>query len=197
MQSKDKLSGNQSLGDSILNTTIDVFNEKGMKFTMDDIAKSLSISKKTIYTVFTDKNELMFAMVDYVFDSIKAAENKIILDDSIDLREKIKRVLGVMPEGYRDIDFSKLFILKDKYPKLYEKVEERLENGWEATIKLIEEGMQKGIVRNVSIPIIKMMLEASLEQFFQRDILIRNDMTYQEGLSKVVEIITEGMLISD
>ena len=36
----------------ILEGTIKAFNEKGLKFTMDDVAKILGMSKKTIYTVF-------------------------------------------------------------------------------------------------------------------------------------------------
>ena len=36
----------------ILEGTVKAFNEKGLKFTMDDVAKLLGISKKTIYTVF-------------------------------------------------------------------------------------------------------------------------------------------------
>ena len=39
----------------ILEATMKVFNKKGLKFTMDDIAEELSMSKKTIYTVFDNK----------------------------------------------------------------------------------------------------------------------------------------------
>ena len=48
------------LKEKILETTIKVFNKKGVKLTMDDIANELSMSKKTIYTVFKDKEEMCF-----------------------------------------------------------------------------------------------------------------------------------------
>ena len=51
----------------ILEGTLVVFNKKGLKFTMDDLAGQLGISKKTIYTVFRDKEELFLEMVDYLF----------------------------------------------------------------------------------------------------------------------------------
>ena len=38
--------------ENILDATSQVFNKKGLKCTMDDIALELSMSKKTIYTVF-------------------------------------------------------------------------------------------------------------------------------------------------
>jgi len=101
--------------------------------------------------------------------------------------------LGVMPEGYKDVDLRQLYILKDKFPKIYAKVEERLESGWEKTISLIEQGMEEGVIRRVSIPIVKLMMEAALEQFFQRDILVRSGLTYQEALDEVVDILVNGI----
>ena len=100
-----------------------------------------------------------------------------------------------MPEGYRDIDFRQLYLLKDKYPSIYAKVEKRLETGWENTIELLNRAREEGLIRRIDIPILKLMLEASIEQFFQRDILIRNGLTYQEALSEVVDILVEGIRI--
>ena len=96
------------LKEMILVGTMEVFNKKGIKFTMDDIAKSLTISKKTIYTVFTDKESLFLSMVDYLFDGIKKSEEEVLMDHNLNTLEKIKRILGVMPEGYKNIDFRQL-----------------------------------------------------------------------------------------
>lgn len=181
------------LREEILEGTLQVFNQKGLKFTMDDIAKRLQISKKTIYTVFRDKEELFLAMVDYLFDTIKESERKVVEDTSLTTLEKVRTILGVMPEGYREVDFRQLYLLKDKYPRIYRQVECRLETGWEPTISLIEQGIEEGVIRPVKIPILKMMMEAALEQFFQRDILIRNQLSYQQALQEVVEILVDGI----
>ena len=100
-----------------------------------------------------------------------------------------------MPETYSEIDFRQLYQLKDKYPKIYKKVEKRLETGWENTITLLEQGMKQGVIRKIHIPIVKMMLESTLEQFFQRDILVKNQISYQEALDEVVDILMEGIVI--
>ena len=179
----------------ILEGTIKAFNEKGLKFTMDDVAKILGMSKKTIYTVFRDKESMFLAMVDYMFDSIKESERQVLGDESFTTVEKIRRVLGVLPEGYKDIDFRQLYLLRDKYPKIYKRVEERLESGWETIIGLMEQGMEEGVIKRVDIPIVKLMLEAAIEQFFQRDILIRNQISYAQALDEVVEILVNGIAV--
>lgn len=183
------------LREEILAGTLQVFNQKGLKFTMDDIARGLQISKKTIYTVFQDKEELFLAMVDYLFDTIKESELQVVKDESLTTLEKVRTILGVLPEGYREVDFRQLYLLKDKYPRIYRQVECRLETGWEPTISLIEQGIEEGVIRPVKIPILKMMMEAALEQFFQRDILIRNRLTYQQALQEVVDILVDGITI--
>ena len=86
-----------------------IFNEKGLKFTMDDLAAILGMSKKTIYNVFSDKNSLFLDMVDYLFDTIKESEQKIVKDTSLSTIEKIRHILGVMPESYKEIDFEQLY----------------------------------------------------------------------------------------
>lgn len=181
------------LKENILEAAITVFNQKGLKFTMDDIAKQLSISKKTIYTVFQDKEALFLSLVEYIFDSIKESEQRILAASELTTLEKIRRILGVLPDGYKNVDFRQLYLLKDKYPKIYKQVELKLETGWEPTIALIEQGIQEGVIRPIPIVLVKTMLESAIEQFFRRDILLQNDLTYHEALDEVVHILVDGI----
>lgn len=179
----------------IIETTMRIFNEKGLKFTMDDIAMELTMSKKTIYKVFRDKESLFSQMVDYCFDKIKESESQILSDEQMSTVEKIRNILGVLPDSYKDIDFRKLYLLKDKYPKIYKRVEERLETGWENTIALIKQGMKEGVIRPVNVFVIKTMLEATIEQFIKRDVLITNQIAYSEALQETVHIIVDGIVV--
>lgn len=179
----------------ILEGTIKAFNENGLKFTMDDIASLLGISKKTIYTVFKSKEHLLLAMVDYVFYSIKESEAAIVKNTEMSTLGKIHAILGVLPEGYRDIDLKQMYLLKEKYPKIYSQVEKRLETGWEATMGLLEQGIKEGVIKPIKIPIFKMMLESALEQFFQREILVQNKISYTEALDEVVDILIGGIVL--
>ena len=181
----------------ILEGTLQAFRQKGLKFTMDDIAKLLGMSKKTIYTVFRDKEALFLAMVDYLFDSIKECERQIVENTDLTTIEKVRAILGVMPDVYKDIDFRQLYTLKEKYPTIYAQLEKRLETGWESTIQLLEKGMEEGVIRPVKIPILKTMLEATLEEFFQRDTLIRHQISYAEALDEVVEILMDGIEVHE
>jgi AcrR family transcriptional regulator len=174
-----------------------LFNRDGLKFTMDDLARELHISKKTIYKIIPDKKSLFNMMVDDIFDSIKQEEKNSLEDESSSTLEKLRRTLGAMPEEYYNINFQNLNVLKEKYPKIYAHVEQRLETGWEQTIELLEKAMEEGVIRRISIPIFKTMFQATIEQFFQRDVLIENQIPYQEALQEVVSIMIDGIVISE
>ena len=177
----------------ILAATVLVFNKKGIKFTMDDVAREAGMSKKTIYTVFSDKQELVYDMVDFCFDSIKESEERVMKNGGLSTLEKIQAILGVLPDGYKEIDFAQLYILRDKYPRIYTRVEERLESGWDTTIELLKRGMDEGVIKPVDTAIVKVMFEATLEQFFRRDVLVKNGISYSEALAEVVDIICNGI----
>ena len=187
---KEPLNERERLYEAVL----ELFNKKGIKFTMDDIAKELGISKKTIYTYCEDKETLFLETVDYCFDGIKEAELAVAGDDSLTTLQKLEKILGVMPDQYKDIDFGGMYMMRDKYPKIYRQVALRLESGWDVTISLIQKGIDEGVIRNFSIPIFKAMLESSLERFFQQNILYESRMTYQEGLEEVIHILMYGII---
>lgn len=179
----------------ILEGTIVLFNRSGLKFTMDELAALIHRSKKTIYVVFPDKATLLSSMADYVFQSIKETEKEIYSNPNLETVEKLRKLLGAMPEQYQTVDFRKLYVLKDKYPEVYQKVQDGLESGWEPTIDLLKKGMKEGKIRRISIPVFKTMFQATLEQFFQRDVLVESGITYNRALEEVVSIMVDGIVI--
>lgn len=179
----------------IIEATIDEFNEKNLKFTMDDIAKRLGISKKTIYTIFPDKETLFYQVVDYGFASVKETENKIYNDPSMDIVEKIKKIIIAVPERYQRIDWRQIYAMKEKYPKIYQYIENKIENGWETTIALIEQGIACKRIRPVSIPVVKIMVEGTIENFIGNSKLIQADINYADALQEMIDIVIDGIAL--
>ncbi len=180
----------------ILLSTIEVFNAHGMRFTMDDIASYMKISKKTIYTVYRCKDDLMLDMVDFIFDNIAVSKGATIEECQESLGDKIKAHLTAMPDAFEKINFTELFSLRDKYPRIYDKVRNRLESGWEPTIALLKQGQEEGVIKkDANLAVFKMMMETSLSAFFESDILKKSGLTYSEGLDLVVDILLDGIKV--
>lgn len=58
--------------------TIQLLKMDGIKFTVDDLASSLNISKKTIYKNFKNKEELLKVVYFYIYDELLEESNQMV-----------------------------------------------------------------------------------------------------------------------
>ncbi len=181
------------LKEKIIDTVIELFNEKGLKFTMDDVAKRIGISKRTIYTVVDDKENLFIDTVNTVFDSIKQSE-KEILEGELDTVGKLRKLLIILPERYKTMNFKQLYALKEKYPKIYAKIEDRLETDWDATFQLMEQAMEEGKIRRISLSVFRAVFTGTIEFYLSRPIFADEDISYHDALEQMLEILFEGII---
>ena len=189
-----KANASDELRIRILDEAAKQFDKKGIKFTMDDLARSLGISKKTIYTVFEDKRSIMTETIDRFFDDALIEEEMILNDDSLTIVEQLKSIIGRVPERYTQNDLAQLYVLKEKYPSVYRHWQRCRENYWEGVGILINRGIESGEIRHVSLPILKTMFQSTIEQFFQDDVLIKNHIPYRDALAEVASILVDGII---
>lgn len=184
---------NDELRVRILDEAAKQFNKKGIKFTMDDLAHSLGMSKKTIYTVFEDKRSIMTETIDRFFDDALIAEESILNDTSLSIPEQLRAIIGSVPERYTQNDLTQLYVLKEKYPSVYRHWQRCRENYWQGVAILLDRGIEQGEIKDISLPILKTMFQSTIEQFFQDDVLIKNSIPYREALSQVAGILIDGI----
>ena len=143
---------------------------KGIYFSGEELAKQLNVSRASVWKAVTGLGKDGYA--------IDAVTNKgYCLSERGDILSA-QGIMKYLPSEYQNMDI---------------RVERETESTNAAVREYAEQGMQEGVIRPVRIPILKMMLEASLEQFFQRDILLQNEITYAQALQEVVGILMYGI----
>ena len=178
-----------SLEIKIVNATIDIFREKGVKFTMDDLANRLGVSKRTLYENIDSKETLLNLLVDEVFDSVTEKGKEVINDDSIGDLEKLKRVLTILPTSYDTIDYTKIHEVKKFYPKIYEKIIYRLDLTWEQTDELVKKCINEGLIKKVNIYLMKSILTGSMRILLEDNKLREEKIDYSETMKNIVDIM--------
>ena len=177
----------------ILTGSLKVLKEKGARFTMDDLARCLSMSEKTIYKVFPDKEAILTDLVDNVFDQV-AKDQKIILDDrDLSVVDKLRGILCVLPVEARGINFAELFRFREKYPRPYQRMESRIESNWEPTFELIQRGIEERQLRPVNPSVIKVIYESTIERLLYGDRAAEMELDYNEALEEVASLIIDGI----
>ena len=127
--------------DIIVETAHQLFIEQGIKdVKMDDIAARLSISKRTIYELFNDKEQLLREVL--ILQDEKMRENgKEIIRNSKHILEIILKLYNLHFELLKKVN-SKFFAELNKYPEICkEKQNTKKFTAW------MEMGRQQGLFR--------------------------------------------------
>jgi AcrR family transcriptional regulator len=154
---------------------------------MEDLAKSLGISKKTIYKHFKNKEEIIENFIVQAHHDIKEKQ-RLIYDKPISLLEKIKELLQVIPVNSELFTDENLKNLNIYFPKLYRKVENFFESDWERTYSLLDEAKEKSLIKNIDNGLFKQLyLCGCLYDNFN------NKKAYRERLIDLTDYLFEGI----
>lgn len=180
--------------EEIVKAAVIEFDENGIRFTMDDVARRMRISKRTLYSHISSKEKLIEDIIELTFGSIKEQEKLILEDTELDVAEKLKKVLCIMPNCFAPIDYRRVHEIKEFYPRLYERIEYHLSAEWENTLFLIQEGIIQGRLRNVKPSMLRQVLLGGFIKLLDKDFLAENNTSYQEAVEELVEIVMHGIL---
>ena len=126
----------------IIQKSADLHFQYGIKnVTMDQIAKELGISKKTIYQYFENKTELVQQTVGYIFDKIQTEIDKICLM-KLNPYEELLSVRKVIREMLNKSANVPHYQLKKYYPEIAKTLEEKK---FKSIMECLEHNLNKGI----------------------------------------------------
>lgn len=173
----------------ILDAAAGLFQAEGLNFTMQQVAAALHISKKTIYTVYSDKEALLMDMVDMLFEKIHRRKAELAALPG-PLEERLQAVIIALPEEYAALDFRQLDALEEKYPAVAARVRRHLETGWEPTLRLLEEGIAQGRIRPVNLTVLRRILTAAFQQLLSG---AEDGTSYAAELEAMMDILMNGI----
>jgi AcrR family transcriptional regulator len=114
----------------IYKAAIEEFKEKGIKFTMSDLARNLGVSKRTLYEQFQSKDDLIGYIIQQVMDEIKQQEQAIYHDPQMTIAEKLKAILALLPQDFQ-YSFTRLVSEVRRYhPEQWKHIDRCMEEEW-------------------------------------------------------------------
>lgn len=181
--------------DRILAGSLELFASAGIKsVTMDDIARKLGMSKKTIYQYFADKNELV---IELVRNRMKEDECQMMemLEDSENVIEQMVKMMKCMED-----------VLGRMNPILIHDLQKYHADGWkeiqkfkaqyltETLEKILKEGIVQGYIRpEIDVRIIARMRLAQVETGFNANLFPPAEFNTWKVQQQFLEHFTYGI----
>ena len=133
---------NMDIKEKILKGAEELFFQYGIKsITMDDIAKHLAISKKTIYQFYSDKNEMLEVLMKNRM-KINQGEFEQIAKTSENVIEEVFAIMKHMGNMFSQINPNFFYDLQKYHPntwKLFKQFKE------ECIERMVEDSVKRGI----------------------------------------------------
>ncbi len=190
---------------NVINTASDMFRQLGIRnVTMDDIAHRLTMSKRTLYQLFADKEELLLACCqqhdqeacEHLGEMVKSFDN--VLEFLLTMFSvKLKELNETTPTFWCDIK---------KYPRVVEYIDQQKRKQESDAVEFLQKGIAQGVFReDVNFQIVVYQLNAGmdtmvsssfLEKFSQVEVFFNTLIPYIRGCSthKGIDMIDEFLV---
>jgi AcrR family transcriptional regulator len=130
----------------ILERASAVYMKYGIKtVTMDDLARELGISKKTIYKYFDDKNDLVRSIIEMKV-SMDAAICVNCMQNSENAIDDLFNLSKLVVEHFSNINPAVFYDLRKYHPDAWGVMEK---HKWEFVQSMIQENVERGIKENI------------------------------------------------
>lgn len=177
----------------ILESAIEQIKRYGLRrFTMDDIAQELKISKKTLYQHFPSKSELISTVVQEAIELEKKSTDDAVSQGESWL-EKLDAALSV--HSCSNISYRQMDEINRYFPK--ESVYLNMAGEYKVAVlrQLLEEGIKEGKLRaDINLEIIILALKKFFLTPTDERFLEQNDLTVNQLLQQLKIIFFYGSL---
>lgn len=179
----------------ILETSEELFFRFGIRsVTMDDIAKALGISKKTIYQHFKDKDAVVEGVAERTLQRDKCESEKVH-DRAKDPIDEIIQSTRLMREMVANIHPALLFDLQKYHPKAWKRYISHKAGFVKIVLRNITEGQQQGLYReDINPEILARFRVESIDSAFNTDVFPTKQFSLVDVQLQLIDHFLRGIL---
>ena len=179
--------------EKILAAAAIMIEEKGISFRMDDLAKALTISKRTLYEQFRSKHEIVETILVHGAEEFYRQHENIVKNKSLTVEEVLDRYFKVWSNMYAAFNGESFIEIFLAIPQLQETLKTLFKKDWDLLkYYLIDQQEQGTIVQDVDIDIIIMMLQGAV-----RNIVFESSSHHEDVykyMPKIISVILQGII---
>jgi len=165
--------------------------------TMDDLAREMAMSKKTLYAHFASKTELLQAVLNEKFNDIDADLRGISEASSAEFFAALHRLLACIQRHGAEIQPPFIRDLRRGAPELFGLVErQRRKLIQRHFATLLRAGRKEGMIRrDIAVRLIIEILLAATEAIMNPAAMAEFGLTPKTGYAAIIRVVLEGAIV--
>lgn len=184
----------------ILQKAEEMFQKFGYsKVTMEEIASSLNISKKTLYKHFSNKEHILKEMVHENKCEVDNFIEELMNDKATPFIEKLKKFMNFIAKISKKMEGTMVHDIMKSHPEVWKDIEQFRENrAYKNLSNLIKDGITDGIFRNdVNTEVVVLAYVSAIHTLINPDTLSKLPVSADQAFSDILKILFEGLFTSD
>ncbi len=163
-----------------------------VKFTMDDMAKKLHMSKSTLYQMASSK-EVLIRMVCEAAMQRFLEEKEKVLSAKVNVKEKLLRYCKLFVDIFWDLPDGFYKDLEIHYGNIWNDWLDFKMKQFDGMMELLEAGVKEGAFRPVNLNVLRLILITSTRSITDPDFLKEQNMTGNDVMQVLEEVILKGI----
>ncbi len=182
---------------NIIKSVAPLITKRGIKgVTMDSVAKSLGISKRTLYEIFESKDSMIIETFGYMHDHYRSRMDST-LSNVENVMEGMILAFRVHLDILSSINVALFRDMDEYYPQFRPKFEKGVENVLNGMHKAFELGVEQGVFRqNVNYRIVMRLFIIQMESLKRMENIFPKDVTLPEIYNTMSTAFLRGIATS-
>ena len=160
---------------------------------MSDIANHLGISKRTLYEVFKDKEELLIACIDCQYSAAVKERERIVLD----AENVIDTMMLIYAKHLNDAHSANKSLwhdLKKYHPQIYQQISQKRGDAMNDFLPLFKKGVEQGLIREeVNHEICVWLIKSQFKTLMEGDLFIDEKYNTNQFVRAIILTFTRGI----
>lgn len=133
--------------DPILEGAAKAIEQKGADFTMDYLAKSIRISKRTIYEKYNSKEEIISLIFEARMKDIAEQHRQVLDNPNLPLEDKLRAYFAVRSRVFNTFSSWQIRSVFEKVPTVIHDIRKIINDDWKMLRDFLEEEKRKGSIK--------------------------------------------------
>jgi len=185
------------LKDAIMREAALEIMQRGLKFSIRELAARTGISTKTLYQHFASKEELVTSLVERAVVQMKEREREVLADESLPAVTKLYETLAILPRGFAFADVRILRELRSLYPKAWLVLDEYFNEGWDNIRVLIDRGFEQGALRPFDVDTFIHAYVGAIYRMMDFEAFGQRGIAMEKALGDTVDLLMNGIVAGD
>lgn len=183
----------KDIRERIIREALREINCRGSDFHMDDLARNLRISKRTLYEHFVSKQAIIEESLLSMMREIQEEHRRLLADPDMTTEEKIISFFKVKSNNITVLSVRKTTDLMKKMPDVCKKLEVARKADWDILGQLLDVAQQEDDFKPFDKFLLLHMLYSAADDVINYFDKVKHDYSFPEYMERCICVILYGI----